>query len=247
MAIVVNVQPTSQSRTLLQIIQTVCRRIGILSPNTVASSSDQQILQLLSICEEEGQEQATRYAWETLQNEATFTTVAAQAQTSLAAITSGYDYIVNNTIWNRTLRRPVYGPKSQQDWQQSKAVQLNGPFNSFRIVGGVINFYPSPVAGQVCAFEYVSKNWILTSVGGTAAIWSNDADTTLLDDQLIILGTIWRWKQAKGLDYAEDFNKYERRINDAMGRDAGKPVLNLGGASYEIQPAILVPRGSFGA
>lgn len=228
----------------LQIIQTVCRRIGILAPNAVVGSTDQQIIQLLAISEEEGQEQANRYQWESLQLEATFTTLAAQVQTTLAVVTTGFNYIVNDTIWNRTLRRPVYGPKSQQDWQQDKAMQLNGPFNSFRIINEVINFYPSPVAGQSCYFEYMSRNWVTTGVT-SSPVWVLDADTPKLDDQLIILGTIWRWKQAKGLDYAEDFAKYERRLADAMGRDAGKPTLSMDGARWEIQPAILVPRGSW--
>ena len=49
----------------------------------------------------------------------------------------------------------------------------------------------------------------------------------------------------KGLDYAEDYAKYERRVNDAFARDAGKPVLDMSGARYEIQPAIVVSSGSW--
>jgi len=232
--------------TCLQIVQTACKRIGILSPNAAVTATDQKIIQLVSLAEEEGQELATRYAWEALQVEATFTTVAAQVQTTLAAITTGFDYIVNDTIWNRTLRRPVYGPKSQQDWQEAKANQINGPFNSFRIIADAINFYPNPVAGQTCAFEYQSRNWVNTSTGSTSDTWTNDADTPKLDGQLMVLGIIWRWKAAKGLDYAEDYAKYERRVADATGRDAGKAKLDMSGALPEIQPVVLVPRGSFG-
>lgn len=245
MTIIVN-QPQNLNRlTCLQIIQAACRRIGILAPVIAINSSDQQIIQLVALCEEEGQELTDRYAWEGLQTEAIFTTVAAQLQTMLSVTAPGYNYIVNNTIWNRTLRRPVYGPTSEQDWQQKKASQINGPFNSFRIIGDAINFYPIPVAGQVCAFEYISRNWITTTTSATSAVWTNDADIPNINDQLIILGLIWRWKAAKGLDYAEDFAKYERKVTDAMGRDAGKPTLNMNGAMYEIQPVVMIPRGSW--
>lgn len=233
------------SLSCLQIIQTACRRIGILAPNAAVTSSDQQIIQLVALAEEEGQELETRYQWQGIQTEATFNTVASELQGALSTIAPGFAYIVNDTFWNRTLRRPLYGPTSEQDWQQKKAIQLNGPFNAFRIKGGSIYFYPVPVAGQTCAFEFMSKNWIATSAGGTSEIWTNDADTPLIDDKIVILGLIWRWKAAKGLDYAEDFAKYERRVMDAMARDAGKPRLNMTGGSYDIQPAILVPRGSW--
>ena len=86
----------------------------------------QSVLEAINIgselLEEEGQTLADRYPFEALQREATFTTVATQVQTALSSVTTGFNYIVNDTIWNRTLRRPVYGPKSQQDWQQSKAM-----------------------------------------------------------------------------------------------------------------------------
>lgn len=230
----------------LQIIQTVCRRIGILAPNAAVGSTDPQIIQLLSLSEEEGQEQSDRYTWQALQTEATFTTVAAQVQGSLSTIAPNCSYIVNNTIWNRTLRRPVYGPKSEQDWQQSVAMQINGPFNAYRILNDQINFYPNPTAGETCAFEYITRDWINTSTATTSSIWTNDLDTPKLSDQLIILGTIWRWKAVKGLDYAEDFSKYEHSIADAMGRDGSKPVLDLAGHSmYEIQPVVMVPRGNW--
>lgn len=230
--------------TILQIVQSACKRIGILSPNAAVTATDQQIIQLVALAEEEGQELATRCAWEVLQTETSFTTVATQIQTTLAITAPGFDYIINDTIWNRTLRRPVYGPKSQQDWQQDKANNINGPFNSFRIINDAINFYPNPVAGQSCYFEYQSRNWVKTTAG-TAETWVADTDTPRIDGQLIVLGVVWRWKAAKGLDYAEDFAKYERRVNDAMGRDAGKATLNMSGTVWEIQPAIAIPRGSW--
>lgn len=231
------------SLTCLEMIQTVFKRLGLTSPNAVVTSTDQQVLQMLSLLEEEGQEQATRYAWQTLQREATFTTVATQVQTTLAAVTTGFNYVVNDTIWNRTLRRPVYGPKSQQDWQQDKAMAINGPFNSYRIIADAINFYPDPVAGQLCYFEYMSNFWV--NGASPASTFTADTDEIYLNDQLTILGVIWRWKSMKGLDYSQDFTKYEQRINDDMARDAAKPDLNMNGAKYDILPVIAVPRGNW--
>lgn len=227
----------------LQIIQTACKRIGIVSPNAAVTSTDQQIIQLVSICEEEGQELAARFSWQALQAEATFTTLAAELQTSLATCAPGFNFILNNTIYNRTLQRPVFGPSSPQEWQADKSAQFSGPWASFRIKGGSIYFYPAPSAGDSCYFEYSSRNWISTSAGGTSATWTDDADTPLLDDQLITLGTIWRWKKTKGLDYAEDFATYERRVTDATNRDSGKPVLCMDGAARGVKPFVVVPTG----
>jgi hypothetical protein len=229
--------------TCLQLVQTAFKRLGLNSPSAVVTSNDAQVLQMLSLLEEEGQEQAARYPWQVLQKEATFTTVATQIQTTLASITTGFNYIVNDTIWNRTLRRPVYGPKSEQDWQQALAMNINGPWNSYRIINNAINFNPVPAVGQSCYFEYISNFWVNGS-SPTATVTA-DTDTIYLDDQITILGLIWRWKAMKGLDYSQDMQKYEAKILDAMGRDAAKPNLNLVGAKYDIEPVVLVPAGSW--
>ena len=126
-------QPQNAGRmTCLQIIQAACRRIGILAPNVAVGSYDQQIIQLLALCEEEGQELADRYPWQGLQNEVLFVTVAAQVQTTLSATAPGFNYIVNDTIWNRTLRRPVYGPNSEQDWQARSVITWGWPKTAAR-------------------------------------------------------------------------------------------------------------------
>lgn len=234
------------SLNCLQIIQTASKRLGLTPPAVAVQSSDNAILQLVALLEEEGQEQATRYPWQSLQNEAQFTTVATELQGTMETIASGWDYVVNDTMWNRSLRRPVYGPKSQQDWQQVKAMQLNGPFNSFRIKGDSLYFYPAPVAGQTVDFEYQTSNWVNLNAGGTGSTWASDLDTPALDDQLMTLGLIWRWRQAKGLDFSADYQKYEKRYADMANRDASKPRLYMDGSTYDIQPVILVPRGSFG-
>lgn len=171
-------------------------------------------------------------------------TVATQIQGAISTIAPGYNYIVNETIWNRTLRRPVYGPKSEQDWQQAQAMQINGPFNSYRIIGDSLNFYPAPAASQTCAFEFISRNWV-TTTASTASAWVADTDTPKVDEQLLVLGTIWRWKEAKGLSFEADFQKYQKRLTDRLGRDGGKPILSMAGAKYDIQPGIFVPAGNW--
>lgn len=230
----------------LSLIQTVCARLGLTQPNTAVNSTDAQIIQLVAISNEEGQDLAARYPWTALQGEATYTTVALEDQGAVETIAPGLDYIVNDTIWNRDLRRPVFGPKSQQAWQQQKAFAINGPWSNYRIQQGHIKMFPVPSAGQDCYFEYISKNWLTDSTGATGySEWNADTDVSVMDEQLLVLGTIWRWKKYKGFEYAEDFNTYERRVQNAMTRDGGKDWLNLNNTKYDIFPGVVVPAGSW--
>jgi len=43
------------------------------------------------------------------------------------------------------------------------------------------------------------------------------------------LDLIWRFKLAKGLEYGEDKREFEMELAQALGRDGGRPTLNLSG------------------
>lgn len=228
--------------SLLTMMRSVFPRIGLSAPAQVVSSTDKTVQQVLALANEEGQELASRYTWQALIREATFTTVASETQGSITTIAgSDFDFILNETIWNRSLKRPVFGPKSPSEWQQLKAQFMNGPWNQYRIRGNDIIFLPVPAAGQDCYFEWYSKNW-----AANASTWATDEDTSVLSERLMALGVIWRWKELKNLEYAEAFNKYERAVDDATARDGGKPTLNLGSGNVDIFPAVVVPSGNWG-
>lgn len=240
--------------TCLTLIQSVCARVGLPQPNAAVTSSDQKIQQLVAFANEEGQELAARYPWSKLTVPFQFTTIAAEQQFVVSQQNLNINFIINNTIWNRTLRRPVFGPLSPQQWEQQKAMFVQGPWNQFRIIGDGLFFLPAPAAGQTCVFEYQSLNWNggnPSERGGSLApqyfaeTWIQDADVGILDEKIMALGVIWRWKAAKGLPYAEDFAKYEKRVNDEISRDSSKAVLNMGDKYDTILPGVWVPAGSW--
>lgn len=174
---------------------------------------------------------ATRYDWTFLQAEQTFTTVAAEAQTN--AIPSDFRRFINQTFWNRTDRRPVHGPLSPRDYAYMKANVSDGIRDQYRKRGSEILVYPAPAAGETFAFEYIT-NYIGTDTLGTTykAAFTDDTDIPLFDDELVILGTIWRYKKAEGQDYSEEFNEYEQRFADLIAQDGGKKNICMGGERY---------------
>jgi hypothetical protein len=230
--------------TCLSVVQDVCKIVGITAPNAAISSSDQQIKQMVALLNREGKALAARIDWEALKTEATFTTVAAETQDDVETLAPGYKYIHNHTIWNRTLNLPVYGPLPDYEWQSQKASNVSGPYSQYRIRGGNLLFIPAPSAGDTCAFEYQSRYWVRDSGSTTTrASYTDDTDVARLDEDLITLGLIWRWREAKGLSYAEDFAEYERQVADAIARDGTKPVLRM--ESGDREPGVMVPEGSW--
>lgn len=230
--------------TCLTIIQDVCQRINLPNPSSAAQSTDPAILQLVALANKEGEWQSNK-DWQVLTKETSFITTAVQLQTTLDVTAPGLKNIINDTIWNRDLRRPVYGPMTVQRYQQVQAAVFAGPWNQFIIQQNQILFFPVPSPGQTCWFQYTTQNWCESAGGIGQSRFTMDDDVLLLREDLFKLGLEWRWKKAKGLEYAQEFADYETFMADAYARDGTKDIINMGSARYDIYPGILVPSGSW--
>ena len=231
---------------LLALLQEFTTRTGIPKPTYAVGNTDPQVLQLLALLNEVIEELMER-DWTVLTQEATFTTTAAEDQGAVAALAlNGFKWVLEDTIYNRTLRLPVFGPIVAAKWQALKTLPNAGPFYKYRIVRGRLLFNPPAAAGQTCAFEYASKYCILGADGTTYREFpAADDDTFLLPHQLFLLGLRWKWKYEKGLDYAEEFRRYETAVNNAAGRDGTNPTLAMDGSSDGFKPGIFVPSGNW--
>jgi hypothetical protein len=234
---------------LLDIVRSVALKVGVTVPAVAVGSNDQNIQQIIGFANEAGQELAARYDWQELTRESTFTTVATESQGSITTITGqGFGWVLNETMWDRSTKRPVFGPKVAAEWQQLKAQFVNGPWTQYRIRGNQVLFIPVPAAGDAIFFEWVSKFWVANTAVptiGTQQAYGVDSDVSILDERLITLDTVWRYKQTKRLAYDEDFDKAQAAIIDAISRNASKPTLNLAGSQGDFTPGIWVPAGSW--
>jgi hypothetical protein len=177
---------------------------------------------------------------------ATIGIVSQQVQGTIQDLAGeGFRFILNETMWDRTTRRPIFGPKSPAEWQQLQAQFMQGPYIQYRLRTNQVMFLPAPAVGDEIFFEWVTSYWMLTAEQVPGSIMTNDTDVSVLDERLHILGGIWRWRKANGLDYTEDWNKYEAAVADSISRDGSKARLNLAGAQSDIFPAILVPAGNW--
>lgn len=228
--------------SLLTLIQKCHKRVGLSAPNAAMSSTDENVVRMIELANEEGDELWSRGDWQSLVREETHTTLAAESQGLITAITAtDFDHIKNDTFWNRTKNRRWY-PVDDVTWQTMKASGITGPIEYFRLRGNYLLALPTPTAGETLAFEWVTKHWCETSGGSGQSAWAADTDVGRLDEGIMLAGLVWRWKKAHGLEYAEDFRQYEIRVETALTRDGAKPRINMGGR----QPSLgNVPQGSW--
>lgn len=232
--------------SLLTLVADAAVELGFTEPNTIMTSTDPAITVLRGLADKEGKELARRFDWARLQTEATFTLATATAVQVVAIHTtwSDFGHIINGTMWNRTQGQPVRGPLTAQEWQMKKAAAAQAAWgNYFRIRGDSILFFPNPSSADTIYFEYVSDKWCQSVAGARQSAWNADTDTALLDEDIMKLGLIWRFRKSKGFDYGEDFATYEKALADVFGIDGGRPAVDMTGDEYLF--GVNIPDGSW--
>lgn len=230
--------------TILTAIQEAAVLVSLPEPSQIIGSTQETDRLLLSLARREVKELARRADWSKLTREHTFTTTASELQSS--ALPSNFDRILSETFWNRTTDWQVFGPLSPQEWQAYKAESLSA---SVRLMWqrrhDGIYLYPEPPAGEVCYYEYIINTPILAVDGTTYRTdIAADADSFLLEEELLTLGVIWRFRKQKGLSYAEELKDYEMRVQAAISADRGARTLTLTPMSARVNRDI-VPEGDW--
>jgi hypothetical protein len=230
--------------TLLNLIQQAARRIGITPPSVVVASTDANVQELLTCAQEEGFQLMRRGTWQVLRKQQIFKALAQEEQTGM--IPADFDRFVQETFWNRTKKRIMWGPVTPQEWQNLKAWTATPAMDTFIIRGGNVLITPNPTAGDDLAFEYVSKNWCQSAGGDGQDEWLADTDTGILDERLMRLGVVWRYKQKKGLNWQVDFQNYDTQVKQALTVDQPQRTVSLGEDAYiGRRPGISVPPGNW--
>ncbi|RDJ12419.1 hypothetical protein [Rhizobium grahamii] len=212
--------------SLLTIVQNVCAELSLPVPTAVISSQDPTLIQLRILCQRAGDDLARDHDWSILRVIRTFACTGAYPEPNEPP-GDWERFPDNSAMWNTSRLWVLNGPVDGQTWMRNTVLNSNPVPQLWRMFGGKLDIYPN-VAGENVMYEYISKNWIAVSGGSTyAATWANDNDTGRIPERLLELSLIWRWKRAKGLDYSEELENFERAKESEVGSDRSATAVSL--------------------
>lgn len=233
--------------TLVQIVQEARGRLGQPIPANVSGNTDAGIVQCMGLLNEFLDDLVLRKYWQANVREAVWTASAVEDQGALDTLFPyGYEGMVDGTFFNRSNMLPIEGSMSAEEWANRKARSFSGPLPAFRIRGNHLLMNPPPPAGHTLAVEYFSNYFVYNAATTTyRKYWLKDDDTCTVNDTLPIAYLKWAWKRDKGLDYAEDFRKYEAMLEAKSLRDARPQTLSMDAQPFTVGPGIIVSPGSW--
>lgn len=183
--------------TLLTIVNDAMDQVNGPDLATVAGNADPAATKVLRIVNKCGNDLMKTVPWQILRKEQTFTSISGETQTGI--LPDDFDRFVAETFRDRSTGQLIDGPVSSVEWQGLKATGYIGDLRKFIYRGGSILILPAYSAGTTLAFEYISKNWCQSSGEDPQAKFLADADTALIDEELLTLYTIYAWLVSEGL------------------------------------------------
>ena len=239
--------------TLLSICQEICNDAPVDTPDAFFGNNLDDTARLaVSSAQRAGLWIARRHNWLILTKEWTFSTVASQDSYSLP---TDFSHLVNDTLWDRTNYEKIRGPLNAQEWQEYKSSVLSSTVTTWkkyriRATDAVKKFFvePTPAAVESLVFEYITTNWVKSTLGVEQTKWQADTDYAVIDEELIFLEARWRFLNRLGFAYAEEKAEARTEIDKAVARDGGSKILNLSSKkAYRLLSPNNVPDAGFGS
>lgn len=212
--------------TILSVIQEACKAVGLDVPDAVASATDRRYVEMLSVANEMAERIAGGADWQALSTIGTFTGDGSATEFDLP---SNYDRMpAKAQMWSSSLSAPLSHIEGLDRWLGLDVQSFDFVVHAWTIYGGKVHIKPALATGVTAKFFYISNGFVVPASGANKSAFTADEDTFILDERLLKLGIIWRWKERKGLDYAESMADYEEALQRRVAKDKGSSVLRLG-------------------
>ena len=126
------------------------------------------------------------------------------------------------SVFDETLDAPGIPISTDGDWVELLDSGIAGADRFYRIKGydgaWSIEFESPPTSDII--LSYVSNNWMAAG-GVPGKMFTSATDVLILPDRLVEVGTIWRWRERKGLPFADKYQEFNmllgRYLNDVRG------------------------------
>ena len=212
--------------SLLTIVQDAMVQAGFDSPSIVMASSDATVTLFKQLAQVEGDSLSRAHDWRGLKVLASMTGDGTSTEYSLPADFSRF--MTAYPFWQQDTPSVPLIHVTDDEMQALKVAAASPSRPVWRLFGDNIEFYPAPTDGYVIKSEYRSAYWIVDGSDSSRNLrWTNDTDSAVIPERLISLGCVWRYKQAKGFDYAEDYRTYRIEMAKEASAENGRQTITM--------------------
>lgn len=231
--------------TTLSVIQDACTSgIALEKPTSVFGSSTREHIELASLLNEAGGMIADAHEWQSLNRIATITGDGSDED---FALPSDYGRMLDKSqLWSSSLETPLTPISDRDEWLGLDVQSFDFVINAWIIYGDEIHIKPALSAAVTVKYWYQSHHWARSAASANIDQFSADTDTFRLSERLLKLALIYKWREMKGLPYAENMADYQDLLAKLIARDKGSRIIRLGKAQMPRDAVFAYPQNITG-
>lgn len=199
--------------SILTIAQDAADICAVQRPTNLFNSNIQNDQLFASVVKSTLSSLMRRAEWQAITREGVLLTNQGQKEYLIDNIVPDFHSLVNETMYIRDNMRFVVGAITEEKWARLKQFHTPEIDVIFKIQNNKIKFLKDPGCLKL-HFTYKSNAvcYDAQTEEPKPQITAN-SDIPVFDEYLVKLGIIWRWLKRSGMDYAEEYNEYERELN----------------------------------
>jgi hypothetical protein len=216
--------------TILDVVQRSSIKLGSARPTQIYASTDRTMYDVQAIIAEAVDAILEAHDWQLLKTIATITGDATTTAFPLSTVASDYYRMLKTaSFWSSRYQWAINHINDTDQWLQLLTLPYTQVTGSWSVFGGNINILDTMATGDTAKFFYISNKIVNDNTSTPKAAFTADDDTFRLDEELLRLAIIWKWKAEKGRDYTEDMANYEQKLYQTIDKDGGsKPIISGG-------------------
>lgn len=210
---------------ILTLVQRASTKIGIPRPSQVYGASQQVASDLQEVIADAVTSIVEAYDWQVLREMATVTGDGASTGFDLPG---DFNRMLKHaSLWSSRYQWTMNHVATTDEWLGLLTLPYTQVSGSWTIYGGKLHILDTMSSSETAKFFYIRNTAVASQDGTLKAEFSADTDTFRLNDDLLRLAIIYKWKQAKGQDYSEEMADFNILLNRMIDKDGGsKPVLS---------------------
>lgn len=139
-----------------------------------------------------------------------------------------YDSTVPRTHWDKSKHWEMLGPTDAQQWEWLLSGYIStGPRIRWRLLGNTFQIWPGVSTNELLGYEYRSQAWAEGADGTPKNSFTNDTDTCIYPDRLMVLMTKLKYFEAKGFDTTAMYRNYLTELETVMAQDMSAANLSF--------------------
>ena len=232
---------------VLKLTQDVANKFGVTPPTTLYGSLEPIAIRMIALLEDECRFLRNKRCWPQQKKEATITTSSGRDKYPLP---SDFYAWIPGTEYDRSLTAKLQGPLSDSEFNERlygittnnrTAYRIFGPDANPASSGGQFQSNPTPTTIFTIKFNYCTEYMFYNSTYTTGSeTIASDTDVCLFDDDIVLKGVEWRYRESKGQAYAEQQKEHSDMVDSAVARWQSTFRGNFNGAAarsrYTVPP-----------